>query len=84
MLAYNCPAGCPQLVQQLTDYWSARQSNTQTRRILVTPDAALPHQLAAVVWGFGWEGDGFDAAAIDAVFTHQDEEAPEKLLGCVQ
>lgn len=84
VFAYNCPSGCPELVTQLTDLWSARQGSVQARRTLVTPDPSLPKKLAVVVWGFGWQGDTFDAAAVDVVLSHQDEEAPEKLLGCVQ
>jgi hypothetical protein len=84
VLAYNCPSGCPEIVQELNDIWSARQGDTQKRRIILTPDPDLPMKVAAIVWGFGWQGDTVNSGAIDTVLTHQDEEAPEKLLGCVQ
>lgn len=79
VLAYNCPTGCATLVSQLNGLWYARQG-----RILVTPDPKLPRRVAALVWGFGWQGDDFSASAINAVLAHQDEEAPEPQLGCSQ
>lgn len=82
VLAYNCPAGCPELLAQLNAVWESRQSDTLRKRILVTPDPKLPFKMAAVVWGFGWQGDTFDAAAVDEVLSHQDGEAPEAFLGC--
>jgi hypothetical protein len=80
VLAYNCPTGCADLVKQLTDVWNGRGD---PKRILVTPDPKLPRRIAAIVWGFGWQGDDFNAAAIDEVLSHQDEEAPEKGMGCL-
>ena len=82
VLAWNCPSGCDALVAQLNALWQARQSDPTRRRILVTPDPQLPHRLAALVWGFGWQGDEFNAAAIEDVLAHQDQEAPEASLGC--
>jgi hypothetical protein len=83
VLAYNCSDGCPDLVAKLSAVWEARQSDSKKRRILMTPDPALPQKIAAIVWGFGWQGDVFDAAAIEQVLSHQDEEAPEAGLGCL-
>ncbi len=80
VLAYNCPTGCSELVGKLEALFDSKQS----KRLLVTPDPRLPTKVAALVWGFGWQGDGFDAKAIDEVLSHQDEEAPEPGLGCSQ
>ena len=82
VLAFNCPQGCPELVAHLHELWQSRQSNNQQRRLIVTPDSQLPGKLAALVWGYGWVGDDYDEVAILEVLSHQDEAAPEKLLGC--
>ncbi len=82
VLAYNCPQGCSALVAQLNAVWEAQQRNPSRKRILVTPDSKLPFKMAALVWGFGWQGDVFDAAAVDEVLSHQDQEAPEAFLSC--
>jgi len=82
VLAYNCPTGCPELVAKLNGVWDAQQPNPTRRRLLVTPDPKLPYRMAAIVWGFGWQGDDFDAAAVDEVLSHQDQDAPEANLGC--
>lgn len=80
VLAYNCPSGCPELVEKLNGVWASQT----VKRILVTPDSKLPFKMAAIVWGFGWQGDSFDAAAVNAVLSHQDAEAPEPGFGCSQ
>lgn len=84
VLAYNCPDGCPDIVNGLNALWDSLQPNPTRKRILVTPDPNLPFKVAAIVWGFGWQGDAFDAAAINDVLSHQDQQAPEAFLGCAE
>ena len=43
VLAYNCPDGCPALVEKLNAVWEAQPAS---KRILVTPDPALPFRMA--------------------------------------
>lgn len=81
VLAYNCPNGCPQTVSALTTHWQ-RARDAGNARVLMTPDPNLPTQVAAIVWGWGWWGDTVDAEAIEAVLSHQDEDAPERGLPC--
>ncbi len=83
VLAYNCPAGCPDEVLQLNQLrGSIRKGSNGVVRALVTPDPALPTKFAAIVWGYAWTGDTLDAAAIACVAAHQDELAPEPQLAC--
>ncbi len=82
VLAWNCPQGCPEIVEALNALWQTRQADTQQRRIIVTPDPSLPKRVAAMVWGYGWVSDEYGEASILEVLSHQDEEAPEKRLGC--
>jgi hypothetical protein len=79
VLVYNCPSGCPDVVDALTQYWA---SKPDPKRILVTPDPLLKTKVAAMVWGWGWQGDAVDTARLDDVASHQDQEAPEAGLAC--
>ena len=81
VLAYNCPSGCPDVVSALTGVWQQAHDNGNTR-VLMTPDPALPNRVAVIVLGWGWSGETVDTAAIQAVLSHQDADAPERGLGC--
>lgn len=74
VMTYNCAgAGCDTLVQQLKDYQATHTD------ALVTPDPELTQVVAVMVWGFGWEGNGFNKAAFDEVASHQGAESPEHI-----
>lgn len=79
VLAYNCPAGCDEIVSALAGY---HQALPYPRRAVVTPDPRLTSKVAAMVWGFTWSGEAFDMEKIEAVRSLQDVEAPEAGLGC--
>ncbi len=81
VLLYNCPGGCDELVAHLTQLWQDARAAGNSR-VLLTADPTLASTVAAVVWGWGWSGDQFDEDAIRAVMAHQDEDAPERGLGC--
>jgi len=81
VLAYNCPEGCPEIVAALEEIWDAAPA---PKRVLITPDPALPAKVAAVVWGYGHTSETVDAEAIGCLMQHQDELAPEAGLGCPQ
>ncbi len=78
VLAYNCPSGCPELVQVLSDF------QVRTPRTLVTPDPLLKTKVAAIVWGYSWSGETLDADTLEAVRAYQDADAPEAGLGCAR
>lgn len=79
VLLYNCPDGCPEIVEKLTAIWRDAGFN---KRILLTPWPGLQKKVAAVVWGWSWSGDEVDREAIACVLSHQDEAAPEAGLSC--
>ena len=81
VLLYNCPEGCPEIVEALTSVWEEAPS---PKRILVTPWPGLERKVAAVVWGASWSGDEVDSGAIDCILARQDQGAPEPGLGCIQ
>ncbi|MBX5480470.1 MAG: DUF3105 domain-containing protein [Myxococcaceae bacterium] len=84
VLLYNCPGGCPEIVDGLKKIWEEAGANGAPRRILITPWSGLQKKVAAVVAGWSWSGDAFDEDAIRCVLSHQDVEAPEAGLECSQ
>lgn len=80
VLLYNCPEGCPEIVDELTEIW--RDSGFD-KRMLVTPWPKLEKKVAAVVWGWSWSGDEIDRDAITCIISHQDEDAPEAGISCL-
>jgi hypothetical protein len=81
VMAYNCTddAGCAEIVDALTAFWT---SQPDPKRILVTPDPLLKTKVAAMVWGWGWQGDSVVMDRLVDVQSHQDQESPEAGLGC--
>lgn len=84
VLAYNCPAGCPEIVSALAGIWDSQQGSAVGRRILLTPDPQLPRRVAAVVWAWSYSGDEVDEGLIREVLSHQDKEAPEAYSDCAR
>lgn len=84
VLLYNCPSGCPEIVNALTAIWTSAGANGTKRRILLTPYPQLDAKVAAVVWGWSWKGEVVDDAAIRCLLGKQDVDAPEPGLSCVQ
>lgn len=83
VLLYNCPDGCPDVVQALEAIAASAPQDLYGRpRALITPDPDLPGRVGAVVWGWAYAGDTVNQDAIGCLMTHQDEEAPEAGLPC--
>ena len=81
VLAYSCPAGCPEVVGALTAYWQERPS---PRRMMLIPIAGMPRRVAAILWGETLLMDDVDTAGLDCLRARQDVSAPEPGLGCPQ
>ena len=80
VLLYNCPSGCDAVIAGLTAIWQATppdQFNEQ--RLLVVPDSQMPHKVAAVAWGWRWQGDTVDMNAIRCFITDRYDRAPESI-----
>lgn len=83
VLAYNCPAGCPEVVEALQAIRDELPvSANGARRIILIPDAKLPSRVAAIVWGWSYVSDNVDVAAIRCLLSYQDVDAPEAFLSC--
>jgi len=80
VLLYNCPSGCSNVLDALTNIrLSQPPDKYNVIRILVVPDAKMPHQVAAVSWGWRWQGDTVDTAAIQCFINARYDRAPESL-----
>lgn len=77
MLLYNCPAGCPEDVDQLLEVARAAPADPTcdapvTKRIILTSDPLLPDgvQIAAVAWNTFYTASCFDGYLQTFVDTH--------------
>jgi hypothetical protein len=81
VLLYNCPQGCPELVQQIKDFYATlpagRNSKRGGARLLAVPYADMDHKLAVAAWGWLQELDEFDAAKIRQFFDARIDRGPE-------
>jgi hypothetical protein len=80
VLLYNCPAGCDDVVGALTTLWqSTPPDRFNEQRFLLLPDQAMPKKVAAVAWGWRWQGDAVDSAAIRCFIDARYDRAPESI-----
>lgn len=80
VLLYNCATPCPDVVDALTAIRLARPPDRfNTIRILGTPDPEMPRRVAAVAWGWRWQGDVVDEATLRCFIDKRYDHAPESL-----
>ena len=89
VLLYNCPApcdggtcsgGCDADVQKLIAIRAGRKPDQFNEvRVLITPDSLMPHKLAAIAWGWRWQGEAVDAAEINCFIDARYDKAPESI-----
>jgi len=80
VLAYNCPDGCDDVIAALTSLWqSTPPDQFNEQRLLVLPDGAMPHRVAAIAWGWRWQGETVDTAAIRCFIDARYDRAPESI-----
>ncbi|MDB4969972.1 MAG: hypothetical protein JWN44_5661 [Myxococcales bacterium] len=80
VLLYHCPSGCDDDVAELTtlrDATAVDRFNEQ--RVLIVPDASMPHRVAAVAWGWRWQGEVVDLPAIRCFIDARYDRAPESI-----
>jgi hypothetical protein len=76
VLLYNCPLGCPDIVEQLTTYGQSLPQDPQcvppiNARWIVSPDPLLPDGVvvAAAAWGWTYKTSCFDKGTLDQFFA---------------
>jgi hypothetical protein len=78
ILLYNCPTDCPDDVAKLVAIVNSRMPDQFGEvRLLVTPDPLMPRRFAALAWGYRWQGDAVDTAAIQCLINARYDRAPE-------
>jgi hypothetical protein len=78
VLLYNCPAGCDDEVQRMEAIRNGRHPDEWNEvRILIVPDALMPHKFAAVAWNYRWQGDVLDDDAVSCFIDARYDRGPE-------
>jgi hypothetical protein len=87
VLLYNCPSGCPEIVQQLAqviqDAPADPDCGSAGKRLLLTPYAEMDATIAAAAWGYTFTAECLDDTARTALLgfitAHQGSagDAPE-------
>jgi len=77
---YNCPSGCPDEVQQMTNIFTQRPVDEFNEvRILITTDTLMPHKLAAIAWGWRWQGETMDTTTIECFIDQRYDKGRESI-----
>lgn len=80
VILYNCPSGCPDLVNQfkglLTSLPRSQQFNEV--KLVVSPNSKIEHQIALLAWDYEEDLDTYDEAAIQAFYQAHLDKGPEK------
>jgi hypothetical protein len=80
VLLYNCPEGCPELLDQIRSLDTTLPAGHDGRgaaRLLAIPYPELDHRLAVVAWGDVVELDQLDPALIRAFYEANLDLGPE-------
>jgi hypothetical protein len=80
VLLYNCPSGCDADVMTLTRIYRERPVDKyNVVRVIINPDTMMPKKFAALAWGWRWQGDTVDEAAIECFIDERYDRAPESV-----
>ena len=81
VMLYNCPEGCPDLVQQIRELHNtlprSRNAKAGVPRMLVMPYTDMDSRIAVVAWGWLLELDQFDAEQITRFYDSRIDRGPE-------
>jgi len=80
-ILYNCPDGCPDVVQQLADLYPtlplSRSSRGAQARVLIMPYADMDTKIAAVAWGWLLQQDDLNTDELRAFVEQHVDRGPE-------
>ncbi len=79
VILYKCPSGCPDLVQQLKDFYASAPKSAKWNevKLVVTPYDHMDRQLAIVAWDWIDEMDAFDSARLLTFYKAHLDRGPE-------
>jgi len=80
-ILYNCPDGCPDVVQQLKDLYpnlpKGRNSRGGQPRVIIVPYTDMDSKIAAVAWGWLLPLDTVDTDKITSFVDARIDRGPE-------
>jgi hypothetical protein len=77
---YNCPQGCPGLVQSLDDFLKTGVfSKYGYVKMVVTPYSKIPNKLTLVAWNYYLPLADYDDAAMRKFFKDHQDNGPEDI-----
>ena len=80
VLLYNCPSDCPDVVAQLTALRNSLQPDRYNEvRVIITADHTMPKKLAALAWGWRWQGDTLDVPTVKCFIADRYDHGPESI-----
>ncbi|HEX6513041.1 MAG TPA: DUF3105 domain-containing protein [Chloroflexota bacterium] len=79
VILYNCPSGCPELVNQLKGLLTSLPKSSQYNevKLVISPNTKIQHQLALLAWDYEKDLDSFDESAIRQFYTAHLDRGPE-------
>ena len=79
VILYNCPSGCPDLVQQLRQFYEAapKSSRYGYQKLVITPYTAMDHPIALLAWDHIQELDQFNADEALTFYKAYQDKGPE-------
>ena len=80
-ILYNCPEGCPELLDQLRDFYDDAPATRcgDTRLIVMPYSRGLETQLSIVSWGQQLDLEEIDAEALTNFFLRYEDRGPETI-----
>ncbi|MCC6175930.1 MAG: DUF3105 domain-containing protein [Chloroflexi bacterium] len=80
-ILYNCPNGCPEVVQELQDLYPTlplgRNARGGNPRVVIFPYTDMDTKIAAVAWGWRLQLDDFDAEKLTQFVQARIDRGPE-------
>ncbi len=79
VILYSCPDGCPDLVQQLRDFYenAPKSGRYGYQKLVVAPYPGLEHRVAAIAWDRIDEMDQFDRERLLTFYRAFLDRGPE-------
>jgi cell division septation protein DedD len=81
VVLYNCPQGCPDVVQQLQDVYNSAPSSQAfpgTKKMAVIPYTDMDPKIAVVAWGWEDDMDTVDKDRILSFYRAHVDRGPEQ------
>ncbi len=80
-ILYNCPDGCPDLLDQLRDFYNDAPATRcgETRLIVLPYSRGMETQLSILGWGQQLDLEEFDAELLTNFFLRYEDRGPETI-----